>query len=64
MNTSDRSLKHGPSIVTKMLPSIFLVFWAISMGSKVKEDAEEEGECKECTKRFMRKGLFFFLQVV
>ena len=34
------------------------------MGSKVKEDAEEEGECKEYTKRSMRKGIFFFLQVV
>ena len=31
------------------------------MGSTVEEDMEEEGECKECSKSSMCKGLFLVL---
>ena len=56
MNTSDRSLKDMPSVVTKASPNISLVIPGYSMESMVKEDAKEEGDCEECSQRSTCKG--------
>ena len=52
MNTGNGSLKNRPSIVTKASPNISLIV----------DDAEEERDCEERSKRYMCKGLFLVLQ--
>ena len=59
MNTSKGSFKNRPSIVTKASSNIPSSFKAIS---KVDDDAEEDRDYQEFSKRSMCKRLFFVLQ--
>ena len=60
INTTDGSLEDGSSRVTTASPNIFLIIPAISI---VKEDAEEDDDCKEHSKKSTYKGLFLALQL-
>ena len=67
MNSRDRSLEDGPSIVTKAFPCISLVVlghFNCSIGSMVEEVSVVTGDCEDRSKRSTFKGLFRNLQVV
>ena len=48
MNSSDRSLEDGPSVVTKVFPYISP---AISPGSMIEDHSVEVGDCEDYSKR-------------
>ena len=64
MNSGNRSLEDGPSILTKAFPCIFILFRAIStsLTSFTVEDVSlVSGDCEDRSKRSRCKELFSYL---
>ena len=64
MNSSNRSLEDGPSVVTKTFPCIFLVALGHFCRFNSGRCLDSIGDCEDRSKRSTCKGLFCNLQLV